>query len=211
MVTRSEDQEHELMCSTIMGGFSKRGTNVGEKVVVGDDNGVLTLWERGVWDDQDERIVLDRGARGSAETVECITKLPAGIAGNNRTLVAGMGGGLITCVQLGSNKIIDVFRHDENESVSAINFDVQNRMITGGGEIIKIWQEEMEKDESEQEAEVTNGKANGKHAADSDSESEDDDDSSEEEARRRRGKKRKKGNAKLNTSSETLGSFAGLD
>ena len=54
-------------------GLSSRGTSVGEKVLVGDSGGVITLWERGVWDDQDERIIVDKGA-GHGESLDSIWK-----------------------------------------------------------------------------------------------------------------------------------------
>ncbi|TVY52774.1 WD repeat-containing protein jip5, partial [Lachnellula suecica] len=65
VMVKSEDQEEELLCSVFVGGLpSKPGRSKGEKVLVGSSSGVLTLWERGVWDDQDERIIVDGGRGG---------------------------------------------------------------------------------------------------------------------------------------------------
>lgn len=55
VLVKSEDQEEEFLSSVFVGGLRARpGRSKGEKVVVGSSSGVLTLWERGVWDDQDE-------------------------------------------------------------------------------------------------------------------------------------------------------------
>ena len=45
---------------------------MGEKVVVGQGDGVASLWEKGVWGDLDERIVLDREEAG----VDCLCEVP---------------------------------------------------------------------------------------------------------------------------------------
>jgi hypothetical protein len=198
---------------------------VGEKVVVGAGNGVLTLWERGVWDDQDERIVLDRGAAaedgggGGGESVDCLANVPAAVAGNGKMVAAGMGSGHVVCVQLGVNKVVDVFRHDEAEAVVHIGFDVGNRMISGGGAIIKVWQETMDfgDDDDDDDDEVAHDDANGtdKRALDSDDEDEDEDSSSaedeKEQRKRRKKKKRKKGLQKNIAPGPGMGSFKGLD
>ncbi|KAF2436787.1 WD40 repeat-like protein [Tothia fuscella] len=101
---RSEDQEEELLSTTIITGLAKKGTSTGEKVLVGGASGVVTLWERGVWDDQDERIVLDR-TPGGGESVDCLVDVPG-----EKTVVAGMGDGSIGFVRIGSNQVVEVMR-----------------------------------------------------------------------------------------------------
>jgi hypothetical protein len=192
---------------------------VGSKVVVGDGSGVLTLWERGVWDDQDERIVLDRGLKDSpGESVECLANVPAEVAGNGKTIVAGMGGGMIACVAIGQNKVIDVFQHDEVEAVSAIGFDIGNRMISGGGTVVKVWQEKMQLDEDdEDESDADNGgekrPANSDDSEDDDDDDSDDDSDSDEPTSKQRKKRRKKGGKVMSSTAftHTMGSFKGLD
>src|SRR5271163_3594771 len=61
VLVKSEDQEEELTSSLFVSGLKAGGTSKGEKLLVGGAGGVITLWERGVWDDQDERIIVDRG------------------------------------------------------------------------------------------------------------------------------------------------------
>ncbi|KAF2666580.1 WD40 domain-containing protein [Microthyrium microscopicum] len=206
VLARSSDQDDELSSCLYVGGFSKRGNNVGEKIVVGDSSGVLTLWERGVWDDQDERIVLDRGIDGQGgENVECLSVIPADITGSNKMIAAGMGGGLIACVQLGANQVVDVFRHDEIEAVVGVDFDVSNRMISGGGQVVKIWQEKLpeDNDDAEEEAEVTNGAKRDLSEDDSSDES-----SSESEKENKQKKRRK---IPTKNGNGHLGLFSGLD
>jgi hypothetical protein len=217
VVNRSADQEAELLSTAHVDGFSKRGTNVGSKIVVGDGNGVLTLWERGVWDDQDERIVLDRSIQDTVgESVECLSNVPQEIAGNGKMLAAGMGGGLVACVQLGQNKVVEVFRHDEVEAVVSIGFDVGNRMISGGGQTVKVWQEKLDADaedsKSEGESQVhINGES--KRSLQSDSGDSDDDSTSDDEERAKQSRKKKKQRRKggLSQSCLGMGSFKDLD
>lgn len=200
-MVRSEDQEEELLSSVMVTGLSKKGTSVGEKVLVGGGNGVLTLWERGVWDDQDERITVDR-SRGGGESLDCIALLPDGVGPSGKIAAVGLGNGDLRFVKLGPNKIIDELKHDElsHETVIGLGFDVTGRMISGGGKTVKVWGEKTwqdveDEEEEEPEAEATNGKRT--HESDSDEDSEEEvEDSSEEEEPKQKRKKRKKGKGK---------------
>ena len=80
VLVKSEDQDEELLSSCFIGGLSSKGTSVGEKIVVGGASGVLTLWERGVWDDQDERIIVDKGPAGG-ESIDCLVSVPDSVGG----------------------------------------------------------------------------------------------------------------------------------
>lgn len=221
ILAQSEDQEEELLSSAFISGLSKKGTSVGEKVIVGGAGGVLTLWERGVWDDQDERIVVDKQP-GGGDSIDCIVRVPDGVGKNTqgRTLVCGMGNGLLAFVKLGQNKVIDVLKHDEVEGAVALDFDVGGRMISGGGGIVKVWREiderlvkeNAEEDEEEVEDEEVNG-GSLKRTADSD-DSDSDADSSEEEKeqkKRRKRKKKTKGIAAAQGPRKTGLSFSGID
>ena len=206
-MVRSEDQEEELLSSIMVTGLSKKGTSVGEKVLVGGGNGVLTLWERGVWDDQDERITVDR-SKGGGESLDVITLLPEGVGPRGKIAAVGLGNGGIRFVKLGPNKVIDELKHDElsQEGVIGLGFDVTGRLISGGGKTVKVWGEKTWQDVTEDEAEeeeeeeedVDEVPTNGKrvHESESDKESDEEmEDSSEEEQKQKR-KKRKKGKGK---------------
>lgn len=201
VLVKSEDQEDELLSSVYVGGLpSKPGRSKGEKVLVGSSTGVLTLWERGIWDDQDERIIVDAGI-GGGESLDSLVVMPEGVGNGGKNVVVGLGDGTIRIVQLGPNKVLeDSLRHDEIEAVVGLNFDVGGRLISGGGSIIKVWQEKMSLDEEEEEDSEEEVKANKRSLDGSDledSEKDSDADSSDDEkGGRKQRKKRRKSKAK---------------
>jgi hypothetical protein len=204
---KSEDQEEELLSSVFVGGLpSKPGRSKGEKVLVGSSSGVLTLWERGVWDDQDERIIVDGGKAGG-ESLDSLTLMPAGVGDGNKNIVVGLGDGTIRIVALGPNKLVgEPLRHDEVEAVVALGFDVRGRMISGGGQVVKVWQEAMDVDDEEEEDEEEEEAVKKHQMSDSDS----DEDSSEDDSAARRKKKRKQSKKDKNGGNGVL-AFKNMD
>ncbi|KAI5291548.1 WD repeat-containing protein jip5 [Ascosphaera aggregata] len=208
VLVRSEDQEEELASSAYVTGLKRGGTSQGEKLLVGGSSGILTLWEKGAWDDQDERIVVSKD-RDGGESLEVISVLPDGLSAQ-KTVAIGQTDGHVQLVQLGSNKIISTLQHDELEGVTGLGFDVNGRMVSGGGNIVKVWHttennEGFDDDsddysDSENETPATNSK----RAADSDEDSSDD-----ESFKKRRKKKGKKGKSR-GGGQEVMG-FFGLD
>jgi hypothetical protein len=211
VMVRSEDQGEELLSSLIVTGLSKKGTNVGEKVVVGAGNGVVTLWERGVWDDQDERITIDR-SKGGGESLDSLALLPDGVGPGGKIVAVGMGNGGIRFVKLGPNKIVGELKHDElsQEGVIGLGFDVTGRMISGGGKTVKVWGEQTWQDvDDEEEADaMADGKRAHESESDEDSEEEAEDSSEDEEPKQKR-KKRKRGKGKQQKGHGIL-QFSGL-
>ncbi|KAF2402938.1 WD40 repeat-like protein [Trichodelitschia bisporula] len=210
VLVRSEPQEEELLCSAFVGGFPKKGTNVGQKVLVGEAGGVITLWERGVWDDQDSRIVIDR-TPGGGESIDCMVRVPGEIVSGGKGVVAGMGNGALVFVDLKHNKVFDVLRHDEVEGVACVGFDAGGRLISGGGQTIKVWQESVGQAEAtdDEEAQRELDESRKRLAEDdSDSDSDEDSDSSVDKAPRKRRKRGKKAAAGSKNSGM---SFTGLD
>jgi DNA-binding transcriptional regulator/RsmH inhibitor MraZ len=217
VMVRSEDQEEELLSSIMVTGLSKKGTSVGEKVLVGGGNGVLTLWERGVWDDQDERITVDR-SKGGGESLDVIALLPDGVGPRGRIAAVGLGNGAVRFVKLGANQVIDELKHDElmQEGVIGLGFDSTGRMISGGGKTVKVWgektwQDVAEDEEQEEEAEET--PANGKREHESDSEKdsdEEEEDSSEDDEPKQKKKKRRKGKGGKQAKGHGILQFSGL-
>ena len=209
VLAKSEDQGEELLSSCFVGGLSSRGTSVGEKLTVGGASGVLSLWERGVWDDMDERIVLDKGPNGG-ESVDALVSLPDDVvlSEGGKGVVAGMGNGMVVfCEVGGQNGIVDILRHDEAEGVVGLGFDVAGRMISGGGHTVKVWHEVGDIEMDEQDEEEEGEEANGKRAGGEDSESWEDEESSEDEKPEKK-RKRRKGLAGINRNGF---SFQGLD
>jgi hypothetical protein len=212
VLVKSEDQEEELLSSVFVGGLpSKPGRSKGEKVLVGSSNGVLTLWERGVWDDQDERIIVD-GGRGGGESLDSLVVMPEDVGDGGKNVVVGVGDGTIRIVKLGPNKLIgEPLRHDEVEAVVGLGFDVGGRLISGGGSIVKVWQEKMNLDDDDDSEDETVAKKRALDGSDSDdSDASDAADSSDEGGGQKRRKKRRKAKGKKDTGNGILG-FKGLE
>ncbi|THW09230.1 WD40 repeat-like protein [Aureobasidium pullulans] len=215
VLVRSEDQEEILLSSCFVSGLPARKTSSskGEKLVVGGGDGVLTLWERGVWDDQDERITVDRSP-GGGESLDVIRVLPPGVGPGGKVLAVGMGDGKVRFVKLGPNKVISEITHDEVEGVVSLDFDVAGRLITAGGSTIKVWHEMVDED---QHAYVDGDLKREAEGSDADSDKDDDSDmgsddsSDEEETGRKRRKKRKRSKGKDKSGGKSMGSFGGLD
>jgi hypothetical protein len=212
VMVRSEDQEEELLCSVMVTGLSSRGTNVGQKLLVGNGNGVLTLWERGVWDDQDERITVDR-QQGGGESLDSIALLPEGVGPAGKIAVVGLGNGSLRFVKIGPNKVVAELRHDEfeNESVFGLGFDSTGRMISSGGKMIKVWHEKVASEQPERDED--SGAKRG-HDSDSDEDSDEemgDSDSSEDEKESKKRKKRKRNKGKQQQQGNGIVGFSGLD
>ncbi|TKA63939.1 WD repeat-containing protein jip5 [Friedmanniomyces simplex] len=212
VLVKSEDQEEILMSSLYITGLpAKKSTgSTGEKAVVGGGDGVITLWEKGQWDDQDERITVSK----EKETLDVMAEVPEGVGGMmGKKVAVGLGDGRVRFVRLGMNKVVGEVRHDDVEGVIGLGFDVGGRMISGGGQVVKVWQEhiagagEAEEDEAEDAV-------GAKRTADSDDDDDDGSDggegeSEEEEKPRKRRKKRKRGKGPV-TAGGGL-SFTGLD
>ncbi|OJJ46885.1 hypothetical protein ASPZODRAFT_131788 [Penicilliopsis zonata CBS 506.65] len=211
VLVRSEDQEEELISSAYIGGLPSSGTSRGEKVVVGGANGVLTLWERGAWDDQDERVYVHRES-GGGETLETLTAVPDEL-GKGKMVAVGLGNGTVKFVRIGANKPVSQVMHDETEGVIGLGFDVEGRMVSGGGQIVKVWHEAAsvgEGDEDEDDAAV-----GGKHMLGSDSDDDSDEQDSDDSDRERRSsknrKKRKRNKGKDRSGGQHVMAFHGLD
>ena len=126
-----------MISSVYIGGLPSSGSSVGGKVVVGGASGVLTLWEKGVWDDQDERIYVARDS-GENEALESLAVVPDDV-GYGKMVAVGQSDGQVALVSIGRNKVLSRVWHDEMEGVTGLGFDVEGRMITGGGQIVKVW------------------------------------------------------------------------
>ena len=224
VLAKSATQEDELLSSVLVHGLSRRGTSVGEKLLVGTGSGVLTLWERGVWDDQDERIIVDP----TGDSLDSLALVPDGVLASEpkRLVVAGLGDGTLRLVRLGPNKVIHSLTHDDTlgEPVVGLGFDVSGRLISGGGSIIKVWQEKLEGDgDGLKDDYVPSDGFASKDGVPDDAESDGDgsaatdakdaqEDTGAQHARHRRKRKRRKGQGMVgvNGDGSTKGVFPGL-
>lgn len=208
-MVRSEDQEEELISSVYVGGLATTGTSRGEKVIVGGSSGVLTLWEKGAWDDQDERIYVQRSG-GEGESLETLAMVPDEL-GRGKMVAVGLGSGGVKFVRIGPNKVVSEVTHDETEGVVGLGFDVEGRMVSGGGQVVKVWHEAV--------GSGANGASAGeKHMlgdSDEDSDDDDNDDSDDSDGERRRAdeakRKRKKGKGKDRSGGQHVMAFYDLD
>ncbi|SMR52564.1 unnamed protein product [Zymoseptoria tritici ST99CH_1A5] len=212
VLAKSEDQEEILLSSLYITGLptKKSSGSSGEKAIVGGGDGVITLWEKGQWDDQDERIVVSR----EKETLDCLAHVPDGIGGLGRKVAVGLGDGKVRVVRLGQNRVVAEVVHDEVEGVGELGFDVGGRMITGGGMTVKVWTEHIagadwqEADEEEEEEGVASKRAASDDGEDDADEQEEADSSDEEEKPKK--KKRKRGKGKGPAAAGSGFDFSGL-
>ena len=89
VLATSEEQDDDLLCGVFLGGRKGRARARGDGG--GRASGVLTLWERGAWEDQSERIVISKGdVGGFAESVDAVGVIPEG-TGSERRCCGGHG------------------------------------------------------------------------------------------------------------------------
>lgn len=125
-------------------------------------------------------------------------------------VAVGLGDGRVKFVKLGSNKVVGEVRHDEVESVASLGFDVGGRMISGGGQIIKVWHEKTEDEDEERDGVAA--KRNGASDSDrSDSDTDGSDGSEEQQKDRRRKKRRKRNRGKDQDERQDVLAFKGMD
>ncbi|PKX95668.1 WD40 repeat domain-containing protein [Aspergillus novofumigatus IBT 16806] len=205
VLVRSEDQEEELVSSVYISGLRAGGTSRGEKVVVGGSSGVLTLWEKGAWDDQDERIYVQREA-GGGESLETLAVVPDEL-GKGKMIAVGLGSGGVKFVRMGMNKVVSEVMHDETEGVIGLGFDVEGRMVSGGGQVVKVWHEAVDSDGMD--GDMAGGKSMFGSDSD-DSDDGDDSDDSDRESRKAAPPQRKKKKNKGKGGQDIMG-FADID
>ncbi|KAG6003195.1 WD repeat-containing protein jip5 [Claviceps maximensis] len=141
VLVRSEDQEDELLSSCFMSGMGPKTNRNNGVMAIGSGSGILTIWDKGSWDDQQERIIVD-GGKGGGESIDAMVRVPQDM-GLGKKVVCGMGDGSLRIVDLVRREVdrsINL-RHDDIEAVVSLGFDSQHRLITAGGRTVKVWEE----------------------------------------------------------------------
>lgn len=203
MLVKSEDQGEELLSSCVVDG----------KLVVGSEKGTLRVWQVGSWDDNEQTIaVVGRGA--SADVLAAV--------GEESVVAVGMDDGCLRFVDVERKKprVLQEaeVRHDEVEGVLGLGFEVWGRMISGGGQVVQVWEDGRGMDggdDVEDEREglgAVNGKRVNGFGSDEDGSEEDEVKSSKEEQRKRKKKKRKRNKGKIqNGGQQHVMAFKGMD
>lgn len=226
VLVRSEDQEDELLGACFVHGLGPKKMRGNGMMAIGSGSGILTLWDKGAWDDQQERIIVD-GGKGGGESIDCVVAVPKEL-GLGQKVVCGVGDGSLRLVDLVSREVdrsINL-RHDDVEAVVSLAFDCESRLISAGGRTVKLWEELSElqaskneddeeegEDDSDDEEEAEKAESS-KRAAESDSDDdEDDSDDDGVEDMKRRAKRRKEAkNSKLGPmGAHGIMGFSGLD
>lgn len=238
VLVRSEDQEDELLSGCFVEGMGPKKNRANGMVAVGTSSGVLTMWDKGAWDDQQERIIVD-GDKLGGESIDAVAVVPTAAGLTGKKAVCGMGDGSLRVVDLIARTVNSAvnLRHDEIEAVVSVGFDQSARLITAGGKTVKIWEElsalqgkegeddeedsdeeEEEEDDEDDEKVETNGKRPAESDDDDDNEDDDDDDDDDSdedgvEEMKRRAKRRKEAqSAKLGPmGAHGIMGFSGLD
>jgi hypothetical protein len=183
VMVRSDDQEDELLSSCYITGMGPKGHRENGVIACGSSSGVLTLWDKGAWDDQQERIIVDGDRRGG-ESIDATVLIPQEM-GLGKKVICGLGDGNLRVVDVVRREVDFAanLRHDHMESVVSLGFDSTNRLISAGGKTVKLWEELSalqgdgsddddgdDDDDDDDEEEDGNGKRPAESDSDEDSE-----------------------------------------
>lgn len=197
VLTQSEDLDEELLSSAAVGG----------KMAVGGERGVVRIWKQGEWDLGDSRVVVDRG-----ESLDVLCAVPEELG---EMAAIGLGSGKIRLVDVRKRKALAEMSHDEVEGVVGLGFDIDGRMISGGGLFVKVWQQSGigdDLDTDDEATEILSGNEDFSKADDSDVVQGESTEEDEEEKGGKKKKRRKRKEGKTIVGPRNgITAFKGLD
>ena len=107
-------------------------------IVVGGERGLLRFWTDA------RNLPIELGSSSETrvhliknETIDTLCTPPK----HGTLLAAGLGDGSIKLVDFRSRKIVASLQHDDIEPVVGLGFESEGRLVSAGGQNIKIWQE----------------------------------------------------------------------
>lgn len=215
VVFESGDFEEELLSSTV---FNGKGST---RIMAGGEKGFVRIWEdgvKGVINGKEKRVYIQRG-----ESLDVMCRVPQRLVGEDMIAV-GRGDGTVSFAKTNRRPgVVSSIRHDEVEGVVALGFDPDGRLITGGGNTVKVWEKNIESssspeiDTDEDEDEDYEGELSEVHGNLEDGDEQDDthdeteDQSTEEDRPKRKKRKRNKGKGKKNNNNNHIMAFKGMD
>ena len=131
ILVKSDDQEDDLLSSVFVPGLGPKKKPSNGILAVGAGSGVITIWDRGSWDDQQDRVYANR----RRESVGALTLIPG-----TKKIVAAIGNGQMSIIDMSRRETEAMLSHDD-EGAIAIDFDCTGRMISGGGQVVKVWED----------------------------------------------------------------------
>ena len=136
----SDDVEDELLCAQSVKG--------GSKLVIGTQQGILSLWSYGKWDDMEDRIT------GHPTSVDTILKV------DETTILTGSMDGYIRVVQLYPHKFLGVMGSQNGFPVEALAFSFDRRLIASLGHenLIYMWDASILADDENDDIELDDNK-----------------------------------------------------
>lgn len=162
-------------------------TVLSEGMAVGGERGILRFWPGALQSSTKWASSVETRIRITKN--ECIDTLCTPPSWS-QLLAAGLGDGNIKIVDLRRRRVIHHLQHDDIEPVTGLGFESEGRMISAGGNNVKVWQESIV---GEPRNEGAPDEGTDVEQASSDiSEQEEDSDSDDGRPKKRR-KKRKKG------------------
>lgn len=126
-VVLSDDQEDEMLCGTFV------DPEVGDTIVCGMGEGILTVWkpEKNDLQDQVNRIKVCK-----EESIDCIVPTLQ----DDNCVWCGCSNGKIYKVDVKRGQVVEIRRHSNTDEVTLIDLDYEYRVVSGGMDKVLIWE-----------------------------------------------------------------------